>query len=135
MLAKSCFDILKFFRPPFDTSEVVIGCICVRYFEPKRLTKALSLLSDSVSTYRPKTADFYRKKQPENELAIFWSRKIRSVIEKWDQEDKEEDFIQSDTVTDTVSCKTRTTQCNKNLQFLVDTEFLEFHLKHFPRSP
>lgn len=61
--------------------------------------------------YRPKTADFYRKKQPENELAIFWSRKIRSVIEKWDQEDKEEDFIQSDTVTDTVSCKTRTTQC------------------------
>jgi hypothetical protein len=38
-------------------------------------------------------------------------RKIRSVIEKWDQEDKEEDFIQSDTVTDTVSCKTRTTQC------------------------
>lgn len=61
--------------------------------------------------HRPKTADFYRKKQPENELAIFWSRKIRSVIEKWDQEDKEEDFIQSDTATDAVSCRTRTTQC------------------------
>ncbi|XP_052103645.1 uncharacterized protein LOC127737152 [Mytilus californianus] len=47
---------------------------------------------------RPKTADFYRKKQPESELAIFWSRKIRYAIDKWDLEDNEDDFIENDTI-------------------------------------
>ncbi|XP_063427102.1 uncharacterized protein LOC134710647 [Mytilus trossulus] len=45
---------------------------------------------------RPKTADFYRKKQPESELAIFWSRKVRYAIDKWDLEDNEDDFIDND---------------------------------------
>lgn len=41
---------------------------------------------------KPKTADFYKRKQPECELAIFWTRKVNAVIAKWDKEDYELDF-------------------------------------------
>lgn len=37
---------------------------------------------------RPKTAADYRRKQPEDEMSQYWSKRINRLINKWDIEDK-----------------------------------------------
>lgn len=55
------------------------------------LTSRLSEVSiaSPLTNGRHKSADFYRRKHPECEMALFWNRRVNTLIAKWDKQDLE----------------------------------------------
>lgn len=43
---------------------------------------------------RPKTADYYRRKHPDDERSEYWNRRVRNLILKWNVEDRGESYLE-----------------------------------------